>query len=257
MLERAKSLKGYTLQSLDGEIGKVKEFYFSDCDWRIRWLIAETGSWLSNRQVLIPQTALKYVNTVQRVITVNMTRKQIEDSPLLDADKPISKRIEDLLNANNEWPIYSNDITAIYPYFDINGPKLIEEEAKIEKTGDPHLRSTKDMSGYGVHAIDGDAGHIWDFIIDDDTWLIRYLVVATRNWLPGKKVFISTKWIDQIEWKELTVYIDLLRGGIRESPEYKEDSAITRDFETDLHRHYRCMPYWDDAAGKDPAKVCR
>jgi len=83
-----------------------------------------------------------------------------------------------------------------------------------------------------------------DFIIDDDTWTIRYLVVNTRNWWPGKKVLISTRWVDGVSWSESKVMVGLSRESISQSPEYTEESLLTRDYEDRLHRHYRRQGYW-------------
>jgi hypothetical protein len=88
MLIKAKAVKGYKLQSLDGEIGKVKEFYFDDHHWTIRYLVADTGNWLTGRQVLISPYALTAVNNSEQYIAVDLTKQQIEDSPSLDSDKP-------------------------------------------------------------------------------------------------------------------------------------------------------------------------
>src|ERR1022692_1932429 len=84
MLSKAKTLKGYRLDSLDGEIGKVKEFYFDDRHWTIRYLVADTGNWLTGRQVLISPYALNSVIKSEKHLSVDLTKKQIENSPSLD-----------------------------------------------------------------------------------------------------------------------------------------------------------------------------
>jgi hypothetical protein len=85
-----------------------------------------------------------------------------------------------------------------------------------------------------------------DFIIDDETWAIRYLIVDTQNWWPGKKVLISPKWIERVSWSELKVFVNLTRETIRQSPEYKEDALPTRIYEQGLHQHYNRPGYWED-----------
>jgi hypothetical protein len=107
-----------------------------------------------------------------------------------------------------------------------------------KKRGDPDLRSTHDVSGHHVEASDGDIGHVEDFLIDDQTWEIRYLIVDTRDWLPGKQVLISPKWIERVSWSEKQVVVDLTREAIMQAPEYTDGSAVTQDQETALHRHY-------------------
>jgi hypothetical protein len=129
--------------------------------------------------------------------------------------------------------------------------KWIEPD-KREKTSDPNLRSSQDVSGNHVQATDGEIGHIDDFIIDDANWAIRYLIIDTRNWWPGKKVVISSQWIESTSWSDAKVFVNLVREAIRESPEYTEDTLLTRDYEALLHRHYNRKGYWEDEpADKD------
>jgi hypothetical protein len=243
MLHKSETLRGYTLSGLDGEMGKVKEFYFDDQHWVVRYLVAETGNWLSDRQVLISPHALTAVNLDELTIAVNLTKKQIEGSPSLNTDKPVSRQYEVEYYGYYGWPIYWGGMP--YPYLmpsleKGNGP------AKEEHKGDPHLRSTQRVIGNYVQATDGSIGHIADFMIDDQTWAIRYLIVDTRNWWPGKKVLVSPAWIERISGPETKVYVNLSRSQIKESPEYTDDFQITRDYENKLHQHYDRKGYWVD-----------
>jgi hypothetical protein len=95
MLNKAKTLKGYKLDSLDGEVGEVSEFYFDDRHWTIRYLVANTGGWLTGRQVLISPYALVAAIKAKQHIAVDLTKKQIEDSPALSSDKPVSRQFEE------------------------------------------------------------------------------------------------------------------------------------------------------------------
>ena len=254
MLSKAKTLKGYKLDSLDGEIGKVKEFYFDDRHWTIRYLVADTGDWLTGRQVLVSPYALGAVNNESRCITVDLTKKQIEGSPSLDSAKPVSRQFEDAYYGYYGWPLYWNGpyMWGSYSYpFIMRDREKWGESTQNEKTWDPHLRSTHDVSGHHIQAADGEIGHVDDFIIDDETWAIRYLIIDTRNWWPGKKVLVSPKWIERVSWSESKVFVNLPRETIKKSPEYTEESLLTRDYETGLHRHYNRKGYWvDEPAGK-------
>ena len=102
------------------------------------------------------------------------------------------------------------------------------------------------MSGYHIQAADGEIGHIEDFIIDDETWAIRYLIIDTRNWWPGKKVLIAPQWIERVSWSESVAIVNLSREIIKQAPEYTEESQLTRDYETTLYRHYNRQGYWVD-----------
>ena len=245
MLCKAKILKGYTLDSRDGEIGKVAEFYFDDRHWTVRYLVADTGNWLPGRQVLISPHALVAVLKEEQQIVVDLTKEQIERSPSLDSDKPVSRQYEEAYYGYYGWPMYWDDsyMWGSYPYI-VRDREALLEAAQNKKAWDPHLCSTRAVSGYHVQADDGEIGHIEDFIIDDDTWAIRYLVIDTQNGWLSKKVLVSPQWIERVSWPEAKVSVSLSRETIQESPEYTDWSMLTREFEIDLHRYYNRQGYW-------------
>lgn len=247
MLIKAATLNGYKLDSLDGEIGQVDEFYFDDQHWVMRYLVVNTGNWLNGRLVLISPYALKSVDSKARHIGIDLSKQQIEESPSLNCDKPVSRQFEEAYYGYYGWPMYwaGPYMWGYSPY--IERDRQLWIASSEEQIGwDPHLRSTHDVSGHHLQATDGDIGHVEDFIIDDETWAIRYLVIATQNWWPEKKVLVSPRWIERISWDDSTVFINLPRETIRQSPEYTEDSILDRDYELRLHRHYERPAYWDD-----------
>jgi len=255
MLMRATTLKGYKLDSLDGEFGDVKEFYFDDNNWTIRYLVANTGSWLTGRQVLISPYALVAAIKAEKHIAVDLTKKQIEDSPSLDSDKPVSRQFEETYHGHYGWPRYWQGQGAsplgLSPVFGISSsaePEVERQPKPIpsQEEWDPHLRSTDSVQGHAIQALDGEIGHVEDFIIDDETWTIRYLIIDTRNWWPGKKVLVSPRWIERASWSESKVFVNLSREAIKQSPEYTKESLLTRDYETGLHRHYQLEGYWNE-----------
>jgi len=256
MLSKATTLTGYTLESLDGEIGKVKEFYFDDKHWTIRYLVAETGNWLTGRQVLISPYALGAVSKDKQHIVITLTNKQIEDSPILSSDKPVSRQFEEAYYGYYGWSAYwvGPHIWGAHPYIVRNRDDQ-RESTQVEKAWDLHLRSTHEVSGYHVHAADGEIGHVEGFVIDDETWAIRYLLIDTRNWWPGKRVLVSPQWIERVGWSELEVFVNLSREAIKQSPEYAEESLLTRDYETGLHRHYNRQGYWVDESATQEHSV--
>lgn len=253
MLNKAKILKGYTLRSGDEEIGRVIEFYFDDRHWTIRYLVADTGHWLTGRQVLISPYALVAVNREAQQIVIDLTRKQIEGSPSLNTHKPVSRQFEDAYYAYYGWPMYwgGPHTWGAYPYIerDCSNWKKATHGAKAQ---DHHLRSTNEVSGYHIHASDGEIGHVDDFVVDDETWAIRYLIIDTRNWWPGRRVLLSPKWIERVSWHESRVFVNLSREAVKRSPEYTEDSLLDRDYETRLHGHYNRKGYWVDEPTPKP-----
>src|SRR5665647_132543 len=149
MLHKATTLKGYTLHSLDGEIGKVNEFYFDDQHWTIRYLVADTGNWLTGKQVLISPYALGVVNDEKQSTSIDLTKKQIEGSPPLDNYKPVSQQFEDEYNGYYGWPTYweGSNMWGVYPGI-VRDPYEWREATQDKKTWDHHLRSTHEVSGY-------------------------------------------------------------------------------------------------------------
>ena len=254
MLSKVKTLSGYKVISLDGEIGGVREFYFDDEQWTLRYLVANTGNWLTGPQVLISPHAITAVNPYTEHVEINLTRKQIEDSPSADADQPISREYESIYSGYFGYPAYwlGPYTWGMYPYSGgafafMPRPEIGPgDPSEQEEQGNYHLRSTNDVTGHHVQASDGEIGHVDDFIIEDKTWAIRYLVVDTVNWWPGKKVLVSPQWITGVSWEESKVFVDLTREAIRQSPEYTDDSPLTRHYEDAVYRHYDRQRYWVD-----------
>ena len=257
MLNSAKKLNKYKLNSSDGEIGKVKDFYFDDQHWMIRYLIADTGGWLSSRKVLLSPHSIMSVDKVQELINIELSMSQIENSPPLESDKPVSRQYQERLFNHFNYPIYWQGFQTIgmglqagttipaTPHLEhLNDP--VENEAKASEDWDPNLRSIDQVLGYHIQSTDDEIGHIEDFIIDDESWTIRYLVIDTKNWLPGKKVLVSPEWIKNIHWDESIVYIDLSSEAIQQSEEYREVEVLDRDYEIRLYEHYNRKRYWPD-----------
>jgi hypothetical protein len=247
MLRKAKVLRGYKLGAMEGEIGKVEGFYFDDRHWTVRYVVIETGDWLTDRQVLISPYAMVSVEEEKEIISTNLTKKQIEASPPLDAHKPISRQFEKAYYQYYGWPMYwyGPYMWGPHQYPSRDGEKQ-KEETQAEMGWDAHLRSTQAVTGYHIQAKDGEIGHVEDFVIDDKTWAIRYMIVDTRNWWPGKQILVSPQWIEEIAWGEAKVFVNLSRETIQQGPEYTEESRITRNYETGLYQHYNRAGYWAD-----------
>jgi len=195
--------------------------------------------------VLISPHALVAAMKEEKHIAIDLTKKQIEDSPSLNSDKPVSRQFEEAYYGYYGWPMYWSGpyMWGAYPYV-VRDREPARESARGENAWDANLRSTDAVRGYYIQAADGEIWHFEVFIIDDQTWAIRYLVIDTQNWWPGKKVLVSPHWIERISWSESKVFVNLLRESIKQSPEYTEESLITRDYETGLHRHYNREGYW-------------
>jgi hypothetical protein len=246
MLRQAKEFRSYKLRARDGDIGNAREFYFDDRYWTVRYLVADTGGWLTDRQVLISPYALSPANDAERVLPVDLTKKQIEESPSLNSDQPVSRQYEMQYYGYYGWPYHADGVNpgGASPYI-ADDRETREETIRREEAWDPNLRSTSDVTGHHIQALDKEIGHVEDFIIDDQTWSIRYLVVDTKNWWPGKHVLVSPQWIKRVSWAELKVFINLSSEVVERSPEYAPES-LDRDYETALYGHYALPGYWTD-----------
>src|SRR5215471_803759 len=247
MLRTASSLKGTSIAATDGSIGSLDDTYFDDKSWTIRYLVVDTGTWLPGRKVLISPRSVR-LGTDEHAIPVALTRTQVENSPSIDADKPVNRQYEEEFSRYYGYPYYWSGPyrwgASQYPG-DLTTPVETASVTAREAGGDASLRSTRDVTGYYIEATDGDMGHVEDFVIDDREWAIRYMIVDTRNWWPGKKVVISPDWIRRVSWQESQVYLDLDREAVKQAPEYDPDRPLERDYETRLFRHYGRRNYWE------------
>lgn len=245
MMHPAKTLRGYNLHCRDGEVGTVNEFLFDDKHWTVRYLVADTGSWLTGRQVLISPYALTSVHPENRYITVDLTRLQIEESPSLESNQPVSRQFEETYYNYFGWPTYWGGPYMWGTYRNLSrDPSSWQPTREDPKAYDPNLRSTRDVSGHHLQAVNGEIGHVDDFIIDEEYWTLRYILADTRNWLPGRHVLVSPRWIDRVSWTEKKVFVNLTREAIQKSPLFTPQSLLTRDYEAQLYRHYDRYGYW-------------
>ena len=251
MLTNANNVKGLVIRAKDGEIGTVVQLYFDDETWAIRYLTAETGSWLGDRKVLISPFSVVNVDWQTKRLDVALTRKQVEHSPNIDTHRPVSRQHEAEYLGYYGYPYYWEGPYLWAPAYcpmNLDIPAIASKEALTERirkeSADSHLRSTEAVTGYHIAATDGDIGHVAGFVVDDEAWAIRYIEVATQNWWPGKKVLVSPAWINEVNWTDSKVFVSLSRETIKTGPEFTESMPITREYESRLHLHYGRSPYW-------------
>jgi uncharacterized protein YrrD len=223
MLRSIRQLYGKTLGTAEGEIGHVKDFYFNDQHWVVRYVIADTGSWLSGRLVLISPHAFGNFHQEGDCLLVNLSRKQIENGPAIDSDKPVSRQYEEDYYRYYGWPVYW-DGSGMWGMGGAPPNYLMSSEEEIDGNNhdrdDPHLQSTQAINGYHIQTGEGAIGHVTDFMMDDKSWEIRHLVVETGHWLSGKEIAISPKQIDRISYEESKVFVKITKEAILETPEY-------------------------------------
>ncbi|MGV8917076.1 MAG: PRC-barrel domain-containing protein [Pseudomonas sp.] len=258
MLRSMQDLEDYTIGATDGDVGEVKDFYFDDETWVIRYFIVDTGAWLSSRKVLISPISILSHDWVFHRLNVAITKEQVKNSPDIDVDKPVSRQHEIQYLGYYGYPYYWGLAgmwsTGMYPggfglpIGQAQDEQTREERAKAERARhqdeDPHLRSCKAIIGYHIKAIDGEVGHVESLLIDEDTWAIQYLVVNTSNWWLGHKVLIAPEWIDAVRWLDKTVSVDLECESIKTSPLYASSEQLNRERESSLYNHYGRAGYW-------------
>lgn len=251
MLKRLHEIIGYTIRGTDAQIGEVEDLYFDDHSWVVRYVVVDTGRWLPGRLVLVSPQDAGTPDDDRRVLPVSLTAEKIENAPGHEQDVPVSRRHEMELAQYYGWVPYWEPIAAPLGG-SLATPMRVEgetEEAQSRGKGDPHLRSIREVTGYHIQASDGGIGHVEDFLAEPEDWAIRYMLVDTRNWLPGRKVLVAPDWIQSILWDERRVHVNLAREKIRSSPEFDPDHPPTGAYERRLHQHYDKPPYW---GGSEP-----
>ena len=252
MLRTISDLKGTIIAATDGEIGSVQDLYFDDVRWTVRYLMVDTGAWLPGRQVLISPMAAGGPSWGEGRLPVRLTKQQVEDSPPADSNKPVDRQYEQRYAQYYGYPYYwagpDRWGATAYPDGTLAAPVVLPESTVAmvapEEQGDPHLRSARDVMTYYIEAADGDLGHVEDFLVDDRAWALRYMVVDTRNWWPGKKVLVSPDWIRTVSWEDSRVYVDLTREGIKSAPEFDPNVPVERTYEDRLYQHHQRRQYW-------------
>ncbi|MDA3888776.1 MAG: PRC-barrel domain-containing protein [Allgaiera sp.] len=229
MLWKTSALKGCAIRASDGQIGTVSDFLFDEASWLIRWLVVDTGTWLTGRKVLLPPSVLGHADVVGREFSVKLKRAEVENSPETDTDLPVSRHFESEVYRHYGWnPYWGIGAYSMGSWVGIGAVGALPIQDPIEqhetmadmKRGDedPHLRSIEAVTGYHLHATDGEIGHVSDFMIEDADWSVHFLVADTRNWWPGPHVLISPRLVSQIRWTERLVYIDADRQKIKDGP---------------------------------------
>jgi len=243
MLRSLNELVNYRLIAADGDVGKIRDLYFDDAAWVIRYLVADTGSWLSEREVLLSPESIRESDWTGRQLHVNLTKDQIEKSPPVERDQPVSRRREKELVAYYGWPMYwGAPMGAAVPAMQARDLTVAASE-KMD-AGDPHLRSVREVCGYHIEATDGSVGHVDDFIATDEDWMIRYMVVDTRNWLPGRKVLIAPWMIQTVDWANKSVQVSLNQEKIKGSPEFDPAAPVNRAYEARYYDYHGRPAYW-------------
>lgn len=247
MLWNASAINDAPVQASDGLIGTVSDMLFDDRHWMVRWLVVDTGDWLSGRKVILPPSALGHPDPASGTFPVKLTRQQVEDSPAIGPDEHVSPDHEaGAVEHYGLSPYWSAGYLAGYHAQWASTPFPVSGSAETARRIDdaendrfnPSLRSFALLHGYHVESRDGDLGHVEDFLVDDTNWNIRFLVLDTRNWWAGKKVLVSPKSVLSIDWQARMLTLDVARQAVKDSPAYDPAAVLDIDFDRRVDRHY-------------------
>ncbi len=257
MLRSMKDMEDYTIGATDGIIGRVRDFYFDDEDWVIRYLVVETGDGAQQRKVLISPIGIAQPNWAEKILPVSLTRAQVQGSPDIDTNKPVSRQHEmgylGYFGYGAYWGGGGLWGASIYPDMLQAGLRDEASSTAAQHRGDDvHLRSGNSIMRYYVHASDGDIGHVEGLIVDEKSWAIRYVIVNTSNWWMGHEVIIAPDWIDGVDWLDSKLSINLTRQSIKDSPAYDPSVPLSQEHEAGTHAHYG-RPAYMPRDSKHPA----
>ena len=249
MLRSYNELKNYVLEATDGEIGRCKDFLFDDTNWIIRYMVADSRKWLPGRKVLISPSFLDKPDWLWKRFPVNLSRQQIKECPPLETDQPVSRQYESRWSDHYGLPRYWLGPTGTGVVYHPTGEGAQRAASDLKdkpgtKSEDSHLRSVNEVVGYHIQASDDEIGHVADLLVADQVWALNYIVVDTRNWLPGRKVLVSPQWANNVSWSERKVFFELSKEQVENSPEYDPAEPPDRKYEDLLYNHYGFTPYW-------------
>jgi hypothetical protein len=249
MLQVISALRGFAIEASDGRIGTVVDFLFDDASWKVRWLVVECGTWLKGRKVLIHPPAVSYSSLEDEQFDVKLTKAQIESSPSWQEHQPVSQQMQNRVYDHYGWDparggAYLGGAMGAMaspmmapPYFGLQMNSEQHAEVADDQEGDPHLRSVVELIGYHIHALDGDIGHVENFMFDNGDWSLHYFVVDTSNLWLGKRVLIAMQAVKAVEWSDRHIRLDVSREQVRTSPAWDPTVAFN-ELKTHLHKHY-------------------
>ncbi len=262
MLHTLSELEEFAIHATDGIVGKVIDFYFDDEHWVVRYLVVETGVWLSSRKILLSPISVREFEWEKKQLDVVISRGQVKDSPDIDLHKPVSRQNEIDYLSHFGYPLYWGNVGIwgsyanpymMAPGYHINNMASLVADEKIpagafnttSSSNNHHLRSNSEVIKYRIEATDGALGHLQGMLIDPETWAIRYLIVNTSNWWLGHLVLVAPEWIKKVSWRTSRISVHLTQAQIKDGPVYDPDIGIDHAAEEALHSHYGRKDYWE------------
>jgi hypothetical protein len=236
MIQETKELYGSRLAATDGDIGHIRDFYFDDKSWAVRYLVADTGTWLTGRLVLISPRAFGGLDHASKTLHINLDRRQIENSPSIESHMPISRRYEVEYHRYYGWPEYwsGGAMSGLggFPMVLPHSDDELQAQVQHNRRDDKNLQAMKSVTGFHIQTVDGVIGHVGGFLVDDRTWEIHDLLVEAGHWYSGKEIRISPDKVERVSFEESTVFVSLTKADIQRTAEdhlvkaFGEDSGV-------------------------------
>jgi len=238
------------MEGVGDTLGYIRDFYFDDHEWVIRYIVADTHRWLPGRDVLVSPQHAGEADWASRTLKTNLTGEQMKQSPGVEEDLPVSKQEKlDISNVTLWAPLWYPLGTPLVGMpvtvsAEVEGDN--EQEEPCENTWDPRLRSVREVIGYAVSTPQDRIATIRDFILETEGWLLRYLVADTGGWLSGKRVLIAPLWVERVDWANAEIHTDLPTDMIKEAPPFDPQEAVNREYEERLYDYYGRPAYWKE-----------
>jgi hypothetical protein len=251
LLALKKAVFGSKVHGTDGSVGSIRDVYFNGALWNVRYMVVDTGTWLSGTKVLLSPSAVQQCDWQAGTVNVDLTTDQVKDCPGVLADAPVSRQLEEKLANHYNWPVYwgmgiSGAPVAERELAVAAGAIAVEAEEKLLGEEWPVLRSALEVKGYRIEGTDGEIGYVEDFIMEQDKgqWILRYMVANTGSWWPGKSVLVAPQWVEKIRWSERKVHVDLQQESLKEAPAFDPSVPINRQYEGHLYDFHGRERYW-------------
>jgi len=243
MYTRLSELKNLKLSARDGDIGRCRDFLFDDQHWAVRYLEVNTSRWLLGRRVLLSPASVGVPDPDDGVLPVDLTKDEIKSAPGLEEHQPVSRQYEAELARHYGHTYYWAGIgvwgVGAFPVDILQTEEIVsptEATHADEADEEAHLRSAAEVTGYRIHAVDGEIGEVEDFIVEVSDWTIAFAALDTRKWLPGRKVLLPISWATRISWAENSFTVDVSKQAIETAPALHE--PITEEAVAAYFRHF-------------------
>jgi hypothetical protein len=225
VLEPLSRLRRYRIATPSLALGRPEDFYFDDRRWTVRYVVATAGRWRTRRRVLVPAAAVRGLDPPRRRLRADLRRGWVAAASTPETDPPVSRQLE----------VELEECAGLVA--DWSQPLVLERATRAGR-GDRHLRSAAEVAGYHLHTTDGQLGHVADFLVETDSWVIRYLIVTTRDWRPGKRVLLPPGWVTAVSWGDAAVDVDLDGATVAGAPAYVNRRPIDTEQELHLFAYY-------------------